>query len=56
MLSDHNLLAATRNELCDALKILLQAGRMGATDFEGARRHAQEALAGLERLIAASPE
>ena len=51
MNDDHYILSAARNELCDALKVLLNPDRMGPTHFVESRDHVKRALIALNGLI-----
>jgi hypothetical protein len=51
MMDDHVVICEARNELADALKVLLNPAIMGASDFLTARNHAQAAMNALNRLL-----
>ena len=51
MLDDHNIICLARNELADALKVLLNPEIMGAPEFLLARNHTQMAMNALNRLL-----
>jgi hypothetical protein len=56
MMDDHILLSQVRNDLSDALKLLLKHQIMFREDFVASREHVQEALRGLDDLIAQQDE
>lgn len=51
MMDDHFIISRARNELADALKVLLNAGIMGVEDFSKSRDHAVAALEALDDLL-----
>jgi len=51
MLDDHEILSLARNQLADALKVLLNPAIMGAPEFLAARNHTQLAMNALNRLV-----
>jgi hypothetical protein len=51
MLDDHEIICVARNELADALKVLLKPEIMGAPEFIVARNHTQLALNALHKLL-----
>lgn len=52
MMDDHEILSRARNDLADALKVLLQAGIMTRVDFQSARERALAAVGALDELLA----
>ena len=51
MMEDHEIICAARNELADALKVLLNPAIMGVPEFLAARNHTQAAMNALNRLL-----
>lgn len=51
MMDDHEQLSAARNELADALKVLLNPAIMTAADFLRSRDHAAGAVRQLNDLL-----
>lgn len=51
MMDDHIVICLARNELADALKVLLNPEIMGAPEFLAARNHTQLAMNALNRLL-----
>lgn len=51
MMDDHFVISRARNELADALKVLLKAEIMNADDFRRSREHAALALEALDELL-----
>ena len=51
MMDDHEVICEARNELCDALKVLLNPAVMGIDEFMAAQDHARRAMVALYRLI-----
>jgi hypothetical protein len=49
--ADHEVVCECRNNLADALKVMLQAGYMTTPDWLQAQRYAQAALGNLAELI-----
>lgn len=51
MMEDHYLISEARNRLADALKLLLKAEIMDATDFRASHDHATAAVKALDELL-----
>ncbi len=51
MMEDHELLSAARNDLADALKVLLNPGIMGEADFVRSLHYALSAVRRLNDLL-----
>jgi hypothetical protein len=51
LMDDHELICEARNELADALKVLLNPAIMGTDEFMAAQDHARWAMIWLYRLI-----
>lgn len=51
MMDDHYIICRARNDLADALKVLLKADIMTATDFQASRDHAATAIEALDDLL-----
>ena len=51
MKDDHEIICLARNQLADAMKVLLNPEIMGAPEFLAARNHTQLAMNALNRLI-----
>lgn len=51
MMEDHFIICRARNDLADALKILLQADIMTADDFRKSREYAMAAIGALDDLL-----
>lgn len=51
MMDDHFIICRARNELADALKVLLNANIMTSVDFRESRAHAMAAIGALDDLL-----
>jgi hypothetical protein len=51
MMEDHFIICSARNALADALKALLKADIMTASDFSQSRAHAMSAISSLDDLL-----
>ena len=54
MMDDHAILCHARNELADALKVLLNPEIMDGADFRKAKAHAVAATGALDALLGTS--
>ena len=51
MLEDHYIICEARDALCNALKVLLYPEIMGASEFQAARDHTQQAMNAIDKLL-----